>query len=262
MLSVKKALLVAVAVVVGLFAVVVASVAVSFPSGSVTTSESGDYTVQLAMLTVPIAQEQPIAEAPSQYLGIQHAAPEFDTTDLGSDLTFPQETSDLGVLDSDRVARAVYLGHDSKGDPYYIWQVGSSNILNMFGQIIADFGAVGRLGSSYGGLITGDAVWESAMEDSIAERGLTDGALTSGGDEPAIFTMEWHALPEEVAVVVYFQKGEPVGWQRPVSGTAAFHVELRSQDDPGSFLQNAEMVALTATGDEWNRYGFRTGFVR
>jgi hypothetical protein len=214
------------------------------------------------MLTVPIAQEQPIAEAPNQYQGIVHPEPEFETSALGSDLTFIQETSDLEELDSDRVARAVYLGHDSEGDPYYIWQVGSSNLMNMFGQIIADFGAVGRLGSSYDSLTTGDAVWETAMEDSIVERGLTGGSLQWGGDAPGTFTMEWHALPDDVAAVVYYQNGEPVGWQRPVSGTVAFHFELGSQDDPNSLGPSAEMVALTATGDEWNRYGFATGFAR
>lgn len=54
-----------------------------------------------------------------------HRAPEFDTGDLGPELTFNQDTSDLPALDPDKVLRAVYLGHDINGDPYYIWHSGS-----------------------------------------------------------------------------------------------------------------------------------------
>lgn len=126
----------------------------------------------------------------------------------------------------------------------------------------ADFGSVGRFGSSHGALVTGDALWESAMEDSIAERGLADGSLQMSSAGPATITLEWHALPQEIAAVVYYQSGEPVGWQRPISGTAAFYLEVDNRDDPNSIAQGAEMVALTRTGEEWNRYGWTTGFER
>jgi len=74
--------------------------------------------------------------------------------------------------------------------------------------------------------------------------------------------MSSNALPQEIAAVVYYQKGEPVGWQRPISGTAAFHLEVDNRDDPNAIAQDAEMVALTVTGEEWNRYGWTTGFER
>jgi hypothetical protein len=250
---VKRKLVIALAVVAGLTVLMIAVVALTLPSGSVATSDDGTHTVELAMLTVPIAEEEPLVEAPNQYFGMPHPDPEFDTIDLGPNFTFDQDTSNLPALDPDQVLRAVYLGHDIHGQPYYIWQSGSPDLRRMIGQIIADFGAVGRLGSSYGGLVVGPAPWESARKESIAERGLTDGSIRSSSSESTTFTIEWHALPKEVVAVALYDDGEPVGWQRPVSGTAAFQFDMGSQD-PQSVWRGAEMVALTTTGEEWNRY--------
>lgn len=172
----------------------------------------------------------PLVHAPNQYLGVSHPEPEFDTIELGVDLTFDQDTSSLPTLDPDEVLRAVYLGHDVDGEPYYIWQAGSPDLRRMIGQIIADFGAVGRLGTSYGGLIVGDAFWDGALEESIAERGLADGSISSSSDGPTIFTIEWHGLPRDVVAVALYDDGEPVGWQRPISGTVAFQFDMGNQD--------------------------------
>lgn len=81
--------------------------------------------------------------------------------------------------------------------------------------------------------------------------GLTTGSISTSS-EGTTFTAEWHALPEEVAVVVLYQDGEPVGWQRPVSGSAAFQFDYGL--DEHAFGLDGEMVALTATGEEWNRF--------
>lgn len=62
----RKALVIGAVVVVGLFALVVAVAAVSMPSGSVATT-NGTYSVELAMITVPIAKGPStfMLEAPS-----------------------------------------------------------------------------------------------------------------------------------------------------------------------------------------------------
>lgn len=158
--------------------------------------------------------------------------PEFDTEDFGPDLTFRQETSHLPALDPDDVLRAVYLRHDVNGDPYYIWQSGSPDLRRMIGQIIADFGAVGRLETSYGSMVVGEALWENSLEATIAEDGLTTGSISSS-PEGTIFTVEWHALPDQVAAVVLYDQEQPLGCsdrsaeQQPSNSTTG--IKTRSQ---------------------------------
>ena len=254
----KRKLLTAFAVVAGLLVLLVAGVVLSLPSGSVATSDDGTHTLELAMLTITIAEEEPLVKAPSQYLGVPHPYPDFDTTDLGPDLTFDQDTSSLPALHPDHVLRAVYLGHDIRGEPYYIWHSGSPDFRRMIGQIIADFGAVGRLESTYGSEVVGDALWESSQQEIIAEMGLISGSISSSSSGPTTFTIEWHGLPTEVVAAVLYHDGEPIGWQRPVSGTAAFQFDMGSQD-PQSVGRSAEMVAFTATGEDWNRHALFSG---
>ena len=89
---------------------------------------------------------------------------------------------------------------------------------------------------------------------------MTKGFISSSSDGPTTFTFEWHALPAEVAAVVVYDTGEAVGWQRPVSGTAAFQFNIEGGDARAMMDRDAEMVALTGTGGEWNRYGWSSGF--
>ena len=248
----SRKLITSLLVVGGVLVLLVVVLVLSIPSGSIATSEDGTHTVEIAMLTVPVAGVAPLTEAPHQFLGVPHRAPEFDTGDLGPDLTFIRDSSDLTALDPDQVLRAVYLGNDINGDPYYIWHSGSPDLRRMIGQIIADFGAVGRLESSYGTVMVGEALWDNSSETTIAEMGLTTGSIISS-PEGTTFTTEWHALPDEVAAVVLYDRGEPLGWQRPVSGTAAFQFDFGNQD-PQSVGRGSEMVALTITGDVWNQY--------
>jgi hypothetical protein len=249
---VNRKLVTALAVIAGVLVLLVIVAALRIPSGSIATSEDGAQTVDIAMLAVPIADEKPLVEAPDQFLGVPHPAPEFETGDLGPDLTFDQDISDLPGLDPDEVLRAVYLGHDTNGDPYYLWHSGSPGFMQMIGQIIADFGAVGRLETSYGTEMGGDALWDDSVETTIAEMGLTTGSIVSSGEQTTL-TAEWHALPSEVVAVVLYDEGQPLGWQRPVSGTAAFELDFGEQD-PDSVGRGAEMVALTISADTWNRY--------
>jgi hypothetical protein len=248
---VSRKLVTGLLVIGGVLLLLVVVLALSIPSESITTSEDGTHTLKIAMLSVPIAETEPLVVSPDQFLGVPHPNPEFDTSGLGPDLTLQQDTSDLPGLDSEEVLRAVYLGDDVDGDPYYIWHSGSPDLTTMIGQIIADFGAVGRLETSYGTQEVGDALWENSREEIIAEMGLTTGSILTS-PEGSTFTAEWHALPEEVAVVVLYQDGQPVGWQRPVSGSAAFQFDYGPDED--AFVLDGEMVALTATGDEWSRF--------
>jgi len=245
-------------VVAGALLPLIVFVVLSIPSGQVVTSDDGAHTVELAMLTVPVADKEPLVEAPDQFLGVPHSAPEFDTSDLGPELTFSQDPTDLEDLDPDLVLRAAYLGHDLNGDPYYIWQSGSPNLRQMIGQILADFGAVGRFQTSYGTLQIGDPLWQNSIESTIGETGLTAGSISSSSNRPTTFTAEWHALPADVAAVVLYEQGEPLGWQRPISGTAAFQFEYGDQDHL-SVARGTEMVALTIVGDVWNRQALFPG---
>lgn len=241
-------------VVGGVVVLLVGMIALSLPSGSIQTSEDGTHTIRLAMLSVPIADADPLVESPDQFLGVQHPEPEVETSQYGPDLSLVQDTSDLPALDHDEVLRAVYLGHDVNGDRYYIWHSGSPEFRQLIGQILADWGSVGRLETSYGSHEVGPALWETGRREDIAENGLTTGSIqsdsrTSGSD--VTFTAEWHALPSEVAVVVLYQHGEAIGWQRPVSGTAAFQIHYGADQDPLGL--DGEMVALMANGEEWDR---------
>jgi hypothetical protein len=146
----------------------------------------------------------------------------------------------------------VYLGHDQDGEPYHIWHVGSPDFRRFLGQIVADFGSIGRLGSSYGTLETGGGLFDNSREQLIEEMGLTTGSLSQSSGEAPVLVAEWHGLPREVAAVVFYSHGEALGWQSPVSGTAALRVTL--DDGSASLGYDVEMVALNADGQEWNRY--------
>lgn len=238
----------------GVIVLLAGVIALSLPSGSIQTSEDGTHTIDLAMLSVPISDTIPLVESPDQFLGVRHPEPIFDTSEFGPDLSMVQDTTDLPALDPDEVLRAVYMGHDINGDPYHIWHSGSPEFRQLIGQIIADWGSVGRLETSYGSEEVGPALWETSRKEEIARNGLTTGSIRSvstSSESGVTFTAEWHALPSEVAVVVLYQHGEAIGWQRPVSGTAAFQFHYGIDQDPLDL--DGEMVALTATGDEWNR---------
>jgi hypothetical protein len=235
----------------GVFGLVVLLLVIASPSGRVATDEDGTHTLELPMLVVPVADEDPVGEGPAQYVGVPHPAPTFDTGDLGTDLTFHQDPTDLDALDPEQALRAVYLGHDQVGEPYYIWHVGSPDCRRFLGQIVADFGSVGRLGSSYGTLMTGGGLLDNSREQLIEEMGLTTGSLSQRSGEAPVLVAEWHGLPREVAAVVFYWHGEALGWQNPVSGTAALQVTLDDESLPLGY--DIEMVALKTDGQEWNR---------
>jgi len=67
-------------------------------SGAVSTDDSGTAIVDLAVISVPVADAQPIMTDPDQFLGAPHARPNFNTNGLGPDLTFRQDADDLSTL--------------------------------------------------------------------------------------------------------------------------------------------------------------------
>lgn len=222
--------------------------------GGVSTDDEGTPMVDLAVISVPVADAEPIMTDPDQFLGVPHARPDFNTNGLGPELTFRQDPDDVSSLDPVQARRAVYLGHDQDGEPYYIWYEGSPDLRQRIGQIFADFGSVGRFGSSYGSSTVGNGLMgflQGSFEDHIDDVGLTYAILSSGSHRPTVALMEWHALPTEVAAVVFHLDGELVGWQVPVSGTAAIQVVGANA---ARFDFQPEMVALTADGETWLHY--------
>ena len=249
--SVRRKLVAGLWLAGGVLLVVVALVGASFLFGSVATDEDADFTVRLAMLEVPVSSDKPILESPDHFLGVPHPEPNFDTSGLGPNLTFSQDIGNLEPLDPQDALRVAYLGHDQAGDPYYVYHVGSPNFRQVLGQILADFGSFGRLGSSYETLAVGDGIFSSAQEQHISERGLTNGFLSRGTGEPTTLVAEWHALPPDVSAVAFSRDGDPIGWQTPVSGTAALRL---FPEDGGGLYPDVAMVAFTADGDEWSRF--------
>lgn len=252
---IRKGLIVS-AIIAGVLLVLVGALARSLLSSSVSTSEDGTHQVEIAGLSVTVAATEPTTKAPDQFVGVPHPDPEFRTTELGPNLTFHPESSETATLDPDEVLRAVYLGQDVTGVAYYLWQSGSSDLRQIIGQIIADFGAVGRFETSYGTEMSGDAIWSDALETRIAEMGLPTSSITSLSGprgEQATLVVEWHALPRSVAAVAIYNDGKPLGWQRPVSGTVAFKFDV-SGHDPEALGRHAKMVALTTSGSVWNEH--------
>lgn len=56
---------------------------------------------------------------------------------------------------------------------------------------------------------------------------------------------EWHSLPKDVSVVVFFIGEDPLGWQTPVSGTVALATTVTADQVEGN---ETHMVALNAAG--------------
>jgi hypothetical protein len=239
---VKRKTIVGLSVVGGLLLLLVVFT-MSRVGGNPVTEGGNGFTVDIAGLAVPIASPEPLITGPDQYLGVPGREPSFDTADLGPDLSLVQRQGELTQLDSDEVLRAVYLGHDNDGDPYYLWQSGSPNFLQLIGQIIADFGSFGRIETSYGSEVVGDA--------GDAGLGISTGSIDASPGSPPTLTAEWHGLPPSVAALVFYRGDDPIGWQRPVSGTAAIQYGFEAGED--AFGTDIVIVAFDGQGREWNR---------
>ncbi len=221
-----------------------------------------DYSVKIGPVEVLIAQPQPIATKPDQYLGLVGPEPSFDMSGLGPDLSFESGEPDFSQHEREDILRAVYLGNDINGRSYFIYQPGSRNLLKMISQILVDFGCFCRMGTSYGSLFVGEA------PDEVI--GLPSGGLNHSGDGPAVLVAEWYGLPYDVAVVAFEVDGQPVGWQRIVGGTVAMRLELPDfefefeiPDEPSQFvppdLPAVTMIAYDVQGRERDRFDLFRG---
>jgi hypothetical protein len=241
---VKAKLAIGVLVVLGLVLAVGIVFLVAEPDPVMT--EGDATTVLIAFVRVPVADSEPVVRSPDQFLGIPTSPPTFDTSAYGPDLNFQQQPTELKALDPDKVLRAVYLGHDPSGQPYYIWQKGSQNLFEVISQLVADLGSVGRYMTSYGTERSGPGIFNG---DSIPEEGQLEGSMLSQTDHPTILVAEWHALPPDVALVALYDGTTPLGWQAPVSGTAAFRFEYLEEDP----FSDITMTALDRQGEVWHQ---------
>jgi hypothetical protein len=234
--------------IVGGIVLVLFIMVMSIPDDPLTV-EDGTFTLAIGPIAVPVASPEPAAEDPNQYLGVPGPKPDFDTTDLGGDLSLRAGTPDFTALDierivrPDRILRAVYLGDDQDGVPVYTYAEGSNNFLNLLCQIILGQGSIGRLGSTYHcctpGPLPDNAYGLPILELTVLIEGKT------------ILTAEWHGLPDTISVVALEINGEPIGWQRTNSGTTAIRVEIPDLDDPEAATMT--MIAYDAQGTEQAR---------
>jgi hypothetical protein len=225
-------------------------------------SEGDSHTLTLGPITVPVASPEPAAEDPNQYLGVPHTDPTFDTSSLGTDFNLTAGTPNFAAIEDelvvrpDRIVRAVYLGDDYEGTPLYIYSEGSTNIGNLIAQFFLDEGTLFRFGTTYNCCIAGPVgvgvVGEPVLSISNPhEEGLD-----------ATIIAEWHDLPEEISVVALEIDSRPVGWQTPVSGTAALRITVPDDalswettvTDTGREVQDLTstitLIAYNAQGEE------------
>lgn len=206
-------------------------------------SHEGESTVELAFIEVPVASADPILVDPDTFAGEPGPHPEFDTSGLGQNLSFEMRPSgEIEPLKPTEARTAVYLGHDVDGEPYFLYQTASEGILDFIGQIVADFGSVGRLETSYGSLMTGPSIFDDADPQPD---GRPTGMLSSSSGEPIELVAEWHSLPKDVSVVVFYIGEDTLGWQTPVSSTVALATTVTAVQVEGN---ETRMVALNAAG--------------
>lgn len=197
-------------------------------------------TVDIADLAVPVTDAEPTLEDPNVWLGLRGPSPQFDTSDLGPDLSFtsgePAE-DDLG----DRVIDAVYLG-DLDGEPFYIYSQKAPSVFDWFSEIITGNFSGQTIGTSLDCCTGGDMDRDGGFPGITASQTL---------DEPPVIVAFWLGLSPEVSVVAYEFDGEFVGWQNPVGGVTT----IQPTASPAEYL----MVAFDANGRELDRVGPHPG---
>ena len=193
--------------------------------------------IEISDLEVAVESVTPNWTEPDVWVGWMHPAPEFDTTNFGTDRTFtlgePSE-SDLG----DRVLSAVYVG-DYEGEPFYIYSVPPPTIQDRVFEIASGNLSGEILGTTHGCCSSGDMDLEGGLPGLSGER--------SGEEEPLI-TAEWLGLDPNISVVAVEVDGQSIGWQTPVGGV----ISMRLTYDPGA---EVSLVSFTADGQEVERYG-------
>jgi hypothetical protein len=197
-------------------------------------------TVEIADLAVPVVDAEPILDDPQVWVGLPGPTPQFDTSDLGPDLSFtPGEPADDDL--GDRIIDAVYLG-DLDDKPFYIYSQTAPSIFDWFSELI--FG-------NLSGQTIGTSLDCCTGGDMDREGGFPGISASQTNDEPPVIVAQWWGLSPDVSVVAYQFDGEFVGWQTPVGGVSAIQPEA----SPGTYL----MIAFDAQGREIDRAGPHNG---
>lgn len=193
--------------------------------------------IEISDLEVAVESLTPLLTDPDVWIGWMHPTPEFDTTDLGIDLTFTQGEPAPADL-SDKVLSAVYLG-DYEGEPFYIYSRPPPTIYDRASEIILGNLSGEILGTMHGCCSGGDMDTEEGLPGMSGQR--------TGNEEPLI-TAEWLGLNPDISVVAIRVDDQYFGWQTPVGGV----ISMRLAYDPGA---EVSLVAFTADGQEVERYG-------
>lgn len=201
----------------------------------------GVETVEIADLAVPVVDSEPRVEEPRVWLGLPGPRPQFDTSDLGPDLSFTPGEPAAGDLE-EGVIDAVYLG-DLDSQAMYIYSNAAPSIFDWFSEII--FGNLS--GQTIG--TTLDCCMGGTDMDRVGGFPRVSGSRFN--DEPWVIAAQWFGLSPDVSVVAYQFDGEYVGWQTPVGGVSA----IQPSESPGQYV----LVAFDAQGRELDRFGPHTG---
>lgn len=197
-------------------------------------------TVEIADLAVPVVDSEPTLEDPRVWLGLPGPSPQFDTTDLGPDLSFTAGAP-MGDDLEDGVIDAVYVG-DLDDQPFYIYSQAAPSILDWFSELIFGNLSGQTIGTSLDCCTGGD------MDRDGGFPGVMGSQLN---DEPPMIVAQWLGLSPDVSVVAYQFDGEFVGWQTPVGGVSA----IQPDESPGEYV----LVAFDSQGREIARFGPHDG---
>lgn len=212
--------------------------------------EAGNTVLHFGALPIPVTDDEPLSGRPPIFRGTEvNPAPEFDVQALGDDLTFVMgepDRSEVEGLGGDQdlfgfFGRAVYVGHDVDATPVYLFQQTGPSLVDAVRSLFTDYEATGIFGSTY------DCCRSQSNEGSApVVNQVTFGTQQVGG--VTYGTVEMWAIQDDVSAIAFTDSdGNPLGWQRPVSG----FVGARFEADSGATGSGSyRMIAYDAEGIE------------
>lgn len=197
-------------------------------------------TVEIADLAVPVVDSELTLDAPRVWVGLPGPTPQFDTSELGPNLSFAPGEPGADDLD-DRIVGAVYLG-ELDDQPFYIYARSAGSIFDWFSEVIS---------GNLSGRIIGTSLDCCTGGDMDRDGGFPGVSGSQSNNEPPVIAAQWLGLSPEVSVVAYQFDGEFVGWQTPVGGVSA----IQPAEAPGEYV----LIAFDAQGRELDRFGPHDG---
>ena len=232
------------------FALVLSGLYLLFRQEAATSvNEAGQTVLHFGALAIPVTDAEPLPGRPPIFKGLEvHPAPEFDTTALGDDLTLTvreADRSEIDALEADQdlfglFARVVYVGHDIEDSAVYLFQPTGPSLFDALRARFTDYETTGIFGSTYG------CCRSQANEGTAA---LVNLAVSGNHAEYTTYDIvEMWAIQDNVSAIAFTDsEGNPLGWQRPVSG----YVGARFPSDSGTrSLWKYRMIAYDASGTE------------